>query len=374
VRVAFLLPVPVQVRFQKRIRALQALGVEPVVLSFERDYYEGQALPVAYTSLGHISHGSYRQRVRPLLRAVGHVRRALAAVDAIYAFGLDMLGLAVVATAGRRSRAILYEVGDIRDAMVRPGALSTVLQHVERALIRRCSLVVTTSPVYLSEYFVARLGLSNSVVHVIENKVDGEELGRVADRRGDRRIPRTVASLRIGYFGLLRCEPSLRILMRAARTGEGRIEVLARGLPLVEPSLIQEFAATPHVTFDGTFRSPHDLPAMYASVDAVWVGYSGPPHLSNWRWARSNRYYEAAFFKKPMIGAVGTEDGRLIAERGLGLCLDLNNIEKSAAELRAVTSRQLATWRGNVGKLPWESYALDSEHDAVVRVLRSTHK
>ena len=95
---------------------------------------------------------------------------------------------------------------------------------------------------------------------------------------------------------------------------EGRIRVTGSG-EFLSACLIsrEKCAQAEYVTYRGPFVSPDELPEMYAGVDLVWGAYLHGE--SNARWARSNRYFEAGYFGKPIFAQKGTREGDAVAER-----------------------------------------------------------
>ena len=369
-RIVFLLPVPSQARFHRRIEGLRALGVAPTVLAFEREYYSGEPWPEGYESLGHVNHGRYTRRTRPLVSALGKIRPHIEASDAVYAFGPDMMTLAVAVSTSRVRPVRVYEVGDIRDVMVQPGLLSTLLRQGEKVLVRAADTVVVTSKRYVTDYYEQMLGMTPAKFQVVENKL-ALDLTRDAndDAKNDRPTPRL--PLRIGYFGLLRCEWSWKVLTQAARLADGRLQVVFRGLALVPPHLVEAARRSEHVEIHATYRSPADLPALYRDIDLAWVGYSGPWHQNNWRWKRTNRFYEAAAFGRPMLGSEGTEDAKAISALGIGQSFRPETVDESAAAVAAIAPTDVERWRDRSRGLAREVYLLDREHPQLLERIRN---
>ncbi len=357
-----------QPRYRKRIDALAALGCEPVALSFDQESFPGEPKG-GYIALGRIRNGAYWRRLLPYLRAVAKVRRAAGESDVLYLFdGVDLLLLAWVALLGRRKRpAVVFEIGDIQEAFLRRGPASLMFRLIERFLVGRTALVVVTSPAYVEEYYKGRLGVRGQRFVVIENKVDPELGARPPRASGPQDGP-----IRIGYFGLLRCERSWSILKGASERAGGQIQVYVRGFPLVPENLAELAAELKHLKYEGTYVAPRDLAEIYGQVDIVWACY---PHVikspsGNWRWARTNRFYEGCFFRKPVICRAGTQDARIVRDMGLGLCLDTDDIEASIAEILKVGAGDISRWKAAVDNLPEGVFSYSDEHQRLCAILR----
>ncbi|OPX84753.1 MAG: hypothetical protein A4E53_03810 [Pelotomaculum sp. PtaB.Bin104] len=369
-KIVFLLPVISDARAHKRINALKKLGAQPVVLAFERDYYGGKPIPGGYQSLGHIEHSRYFKRLVPFLKALFAVRDQVKKADAIYAFGLDLFLLGWLACLGcNRPVKAVYEVADIREVLLGKGILSRCLRRLERFLLRRAELLVVTSEAFVQGYYRRIQKLDPLHYLVIENKLDAgfpADVPVLSDHSTD-------GIVRIGYFGVIRCPRSLEILREAAEQGNGRVQVYIRGFPLGVGDLANKFRSNPNIAYGGPYVAPDDLPTLYDRVDIIWACY---PYqgvgIGNYRWARTNRFYEACYFKKPMFAQKGTEDCRVIEALGLGAGVDLSNIEASVERILRITRAELNQWRRNLALLPEGVYKLTNEHEQLLSMLETS--
>jgi len=359
VRIGFLVTNASYALMQQRIAGLEQLGIESRVLAFERDWYPGKAWPHGYECLGKLRDGRYVERLPTIARAVEPVRRAARELDVIYAFGLDSLLLGWTASRflGRPVK-LVYDVFDIRDILFKSGPIPTGLRWLERFMFRYVTLLVVTSEAYVSGYYEGILNLANLRYTVIENKLDADLL-QMAPKSG----PHDSNVLRIGYFGVLRCPRAWEILKRVAVEGQGRVEVQVSGFPSVcLPDLEAEAQTVPGVHYAGPYVSPDDLPEVYRRVDIVWAGYHYEGNkMGNWQLARTRRFYESCFFQKPMIVQAQTEDGRVVKNLGLGLCLDLSDVEVAVRQILSITEADLTQWQKNVARLPRETYVHSDE-------------
>jgi succinoglycan biosynthesis protein ExoL len=359
-----LLPVQSHVRFWKRAEGLERLGARVRVFSFERPWYEGRAPQKEWTSLGTLAHRNYLKRIPALFRAVRIVRAAVEPDDVVYAFGLDLLAVGWLATLGRRRNGrVVLEIGDIRRVMLARGIASRVLRTVERFLLRRTDVVVCTTQAFIDGYFIGRQKAVHPAYLAIENRLAPEELSP----RASARRARSDQTITIGYFGILRCQRSWEVLKRLAATPADRFRVIARGVPFGIPTLETDVAAGHNLEFGGPYVSPADLVSMYSQVDMIWVAY--PAADQNHRWARTNRSYEAGYFGKPIIAQRGTGDGAFVEREGIGLLVDLEDIDATTASVRAVTARNLETWEEHLSSLDSSNFVLTDEHERLCDAL-----
>ena len=364
-----LLPVATDARIQRRLTALTKLGVTPTVLAFDRPYYPGKPMAGGFECLGRIEHGNYLGRLRPLLSALPRVRAAGAAADVVYAFSLDLLALAWLATRGRRRQPkLVYEVADIHPTLVGRGFRASVMRAIERRLLRDASLLVVTSEAFITGFYHGIQGVCDIRYELVENK---PELGQFEPP-----IPRPreePGPIVIGYFGVIRCERSWHVLRRLAEQGNGRIHVYLRGVPLNLPNFEQQAAESRWIQYSGPYVAPDELADMYSRVDLLWVAHRVDDNNSL-LWNRTNRFYEGCAFQKPMIGQARTQDGGVIHDRGLGPLVDLADPEAAIERVLQITAAEIEQWQANVSRLPRSVYCENGEHERLsnrIRVLAS---
>lgn len=362
-KIVFVLPVQSAVHCYKRIRSLQALGVETDIYSFERNYYPSKLQPAEYVSLGSISHGKYHKRLVPLTRAMTTIRKAAESADVVYAFGLDILLQAFLATRGlRETPKLVYEATDIRSILTQQTPQSVALRWLERFLLRRVHLLVVTSEAFVFGYYQGVQGVQVPYL-VIENKLMTEAMPifTPALRPND-------GVLRIGYFGHIRCQASWKVLKEVAQESEGRVQVQVAGILNDIATAQEDLAATPGMIYLGTFVSPDDLPSLYSQVDVSWVAHFHG--INNMKWARGNRFYESCYFQKPMFAQTGTIDGEVVASKDLGMCLDLGDKDACVQAVLSARFSDFDQWRRNIAGLPRNMYVLTDEHERLLERLQ----
>ena len=124
---------------------------------------------------------------------------------------------------------------------------------------------------------------------------------------------------------------------------------------------------TSYIDYDGPYIAPDDFPDMYRQVDVVWIAhYMG---RSSTLWNRANRFYEACFFKKPMFAQIGTQDGQVVETLGIGVCIDLRDINGTVDRILNVSEVEFSQWQQNVAHLPTDIYTYTDEHEKIVNYL-----
>lgn len=367
-RIHFVLPVPSQPRFHKRIAGFEALGVPTSVYAFEREYFQGNASNLRYHRLGRLQHRSYTRRLPALLNALPILAGRVRGGDILYCFGLDTALLGMMTKRLRRSGVrLVYECGDITAIMVGKGRFSRALRSAERLTSTAADRVVITSPEFGTNYFVPVQGVPVEKLFVIENKLDIAPTRPAGSSswNGDR-------PLRLGYFGLLRDPLAWRIMLAWASQSPDLLSIDVRGYPFGIEGFRNDLERHANVSFGGEYVYPADLPGMYGGVDLVWVTYPKPEdELSDrrWQWPRTNRFYEACYFRKPMIGQTGSADGALIERHDIGLTIDTAKPDEALSRLQAIRPADLDHWAANLLQIPVDCCVASDEHRRLLTLL-----
>lgn len=348
-----------------RVAMLQRSGFAVEAIGFERYGAAARALDCRVESLGRVDHRRYLRRGLRLLRCVFRVRAAMKRNDLAYAFGADLLLLALVA--GVRSKVrVVAEIADIRDLQVAAGLRGRLFRALDKRALQACALLVVTSAHYLT-YYRGWLRAETPAV-VVENKVEPALAAAAGPRPPEPEPafgPGAGRPLRIGYFGILKDEWSLRLIEALARSDPGRFAFLLAGIP---GRFVESFAPRVRriagLEYRGEYRHPGDLPALFGSADVIMACYR--PEIPH-GWSRSNRYYDACLFKKPLIVRAGTADAEAVRRHDIGLVIRAADAERAAGELRGVTAAHWRRWRVNMQALPPAAYAHTGGADADLR-------
>lgn len=312
----------------RRVRMLRAGGATVRLAGFHRRGAPASVEGVPVLDLGRTADARLGQRAaavaRHLLRPAS-AKRAVRDADTVIARNLEALAIAVrVAAPGQR---IVYECLDIHRLLTANGAAGALMRALERHLLKRAALVLTSSPAFEREYFVGRQRY-RVPIRIEENKVLA--LDDAPDRRVTSKHPEG-PPWRIGWFGMLRCRRSLAILRQLVRKANGRVEVVVAGVPsLVEfDDFHRDVADTAGLSYLGPYTAA-DLPRLYGDVHFAWaVDYF--EEGQNSAWLLPNRLYESLARGVVPIALARVETGRWLAAYDAGLLLN-----DPAAELEAV--------------------------------------
>ena len=211
-KVLYLVPNLADSAVDRRIGMMRMGGAEIAVAGFRRANTAAPDLDVVnYIELGETFDARFAQRLLAVFRAFGSITQrvsAMGAPDIIIARNLEMLSLASRLQSFWPSRPpIVYECLDIHRLLLRGDLIGQAMRGAEQHWARKASLLLTSSPAFLRNYFDIH-GSPPAVV--VENKV----LFDPASRGVNQALAATAndGPIRIGWFGALRCKKSLQAL------------------------------------------------------------------------------------------------------------------------------------------------------------------
>ncbi|WP_324291048.1 glycosyltransferase [Asticcacaulis sp. SL142] len=335
---------------RRRTLMLEAGGASVYLAGFRRGPKPVSESTDKIIDLGETRNGAFAHRAAKTLTTAPSLIRALgdSKPDIIIARNLEMLFLArQVARRFKPAPVIVYESLDIHRLLLRRDFIGALLRGAERSLMSRASLVVTSSPAFVENYFVPMQNLTLPVF-LLENKVldlSGRVVGVPAAKKTD-------GVITIGWFGALRCRKSLDLLSALTRLMAGRVKVVMRGKPAYNEfeDFDAQVAAEPHITFEGPY-SAEDLSALYAAVDLTWA-IDFFEEGQNSKWLLPNRLYEGSRYGSVPIAMSGTETGSFVSRHGLGLTLDEATPQALMALFETLTPDCLSALRATLKACP----------------------
>lgn len=333
---------------RRRLKMLRAGGATVNLAGFRREEQAiGDIDGVKPIDLGRTWDGRFHQRLAAVAKASLSIRAVLAGIprpDVIIARNLEMLWLArrVGAVMGSADVPVVYECLDIHRLVLRQDAVGYAMRGAERFLGRGVSLLMTSSPAFVANYF-GPYGQIGAPVEIVENR----HLELLPDEEPSTAQPSP--PWRIGWFGALRCRRSLELLAAFTRRQKGRYEVILRGRPAL--SEFEDFhgfvAAEPHLSFEGPYRNPEDVGRIYGDVHFSWVIDFFEEGLNS-SWLLPNRLYEGCRFGAVPITVAGTETARFAAQRGVGVRLQSATPEAVADALVPIDAAGYARLKESV--------------------------
>jgi len=320
-KILYLVPNLADPAVARRIDMLRLGGAEMDVAGFRRADTEVPKLDAdAYVEIDQTFDARFGQRLVATMRARGSMRQwtgGLGRPDIIMARNLEMLFLANRLKAHWSNQpAIVYECLDIHRLMLRGDAIGIAMRSAERHWARQAEMLITSSPAFMRNYFDVH-GAPPAMI--VENKVLGSGLERGCNPAlgAD-----TTGPIRIGWFGALRCSQSLEALGGLAEAMNGHVEVILRGRPARTEftDFDAAVAKSPFLHFEGAYRNPQDLPAIYSGVHLAWAIDFFEQGLNS-QWLLPNRIYEGCLNGAIPIAVAGTETAAFIERLGIGIVL-----------------------------------------------------
>lgn len=299
------------------------------------------------------------------------------APEVIIARNIEMLLLASVVQKMSKNinLAIVYECLDIHRLQLANNLKGRVLRRLEAGLVKRSSAIVTSSPAFKSNYFSRFDDLPQDII-LLENKV--LELSGGKKETDAPSLSAAAPAWKIGWFGTLRCEKSLRALSEFAKHAEKQFKIVLRGRPAlsVHKDFFGEIAANPNVDFGGSYQNPEDLEEIYSQVHFAWL-IDFYEEGQNSDWLLPNRLYEGCRFGVVPVALAGTETARFLQKLNIGIILPDIRQETLLKCLINMTPPQYAALRKQVLAVDlgrWSHFREDSI--AFVRFLArlSNHK
>jgi succinoglycan biosynthesis protein ExoL len=345
---------------RRRVDALQNAGCR--VTGFAMRRAERVDLGWNAVDLGRTYDADYGQRLGAIFRAARRAavaRKLLAEADVVYARNLDtaLAALAAMRMTGV-ARPFIYECLDIHRLMHRKDLVGAAMRGLERRVLAASSLLVVSSPAFLRNYFdIHHPG--RFAARLIENRIaDTAALGERPSPPGRKTPP-----LRIGWFGVLRCERSLALMEALADRFGDKIEITMAGYPdLGLPHFHERVRRHLTMRYRGRYRSPEDLASLYGAVDVVWAGDFHDAGFNS-QWLLPNRIYEGGYFATPAIAPAQTETGRWIEEHGGGFTV-AEPLEAALPELiegLLDAPDRIAAARGRLLSLPRATFVQPAE-------------
>ncbi len=359
-----------------RISALQDAGLEVLGMTFRRrSFNQGFAPTWENVALGETRIGSYLSRAWVMVKALGPIwanREKMSGASLFFARNLDMAALALASRFLSGSQApFVYEVRDIRSAVLGNGLRARAFRWLERRVLARTKMLEVSSPGFIENYFVPLQGYRGQWF-LSENKLHGPQLRKVAGKpSGDAKAK--VDAIRrgrrvIGVFGAFRCVRSLEMLGDLS----DRLPVLVylRGYPtgLGIEAFRNLLGRHPNMVYDGEFSSPRDLGEIYGAVDMAW-GFDFSSAGANSAWLLPNRLYDSGYYGVPLLVASGTQTARKVGELDMGWTFDEPVAEGLERFLREVTPEEIALKKGHVASLPRDLFCEEDDTGQMLRAV-----
>ena len=301
-------------------------------------------------------------------KAIDRLVDLVRAHDVLFVYTLDTFVFASLArVAAKKEIKLVYCLTDIR-----PGFLgSTSFSHITRNFLlyafKQAEVVVVTSKYYVEDFARVFLGEEPERWIEIENRVDVNPVHHLPHTECRSDFSEQIV---IGYFGLIRCQRSLDVLNAASLRAGGRLKILLRGIFTPDIRADEIITDNPWMSYQGTYRNPEDLSEIYGACDLIWACYPyDADSEGNHRWAKTNRFYESGYFRKPIVASYGTKDAEYVAANGLGPVIDLSDADQAASDIVAIDQSRMGAWASKLDTLPASEFIYTDEFERLYHLL-----
>jgi hypothetical protein len=360
-------PVVGDTKDAKRVELLKKAGFSVSVAAFNRNYFVSRLPNCEINVLATIENGHYLKRILIMIFKLSKLRKHLKKFSLVYAHSPDLAIFSYIASLGFNIP-IIMDVADIRKIQVDSGIIGYLFRKIDKFIAERCSLIVVTAETFIKGYYEGKLRARIKNYLLIENKVDYplELLGKI--NKVHYQSSSKHAKLRIGYFGVLRSNWTVSVLIDLLKQHKNDYEIYLAGINMVSAYDIEQLSVDyKNFTYLGPYKSPNDLVTLYEKIDVVIDCYPEPANDDDWFWAqkicRSNRFYEACFFKKAIITFSFCEDGQKVKNYNIGITLDSHDVSHAAKSIAEISGDDLITWQYNLDKLSEDVYMFRNEPD-----------
>jgi hypothetical protein len=356
-KILIILPVLGDTKDSKRIKLLKEAGFIVNVAYYERKEFETRKPEAdSFILLGKVYNKKYLIRVIIFIKSFFKLRKLIKENDLVYCIGADLAILAYFSAKFLDNKKFIIDIADIREIQVSDLLISKLLRFIETYVTKRASLVVVTSKGFIDNYYNAKLGLTNMIFFLLENKVDYDiDIKTITENKKTNKIT-------LGYLGMIRDEWTLLFLEKLINKYPEKFDCIIAGIIKIDNFDINKFVSKNRgIKYYGPFQSPGDLPKLYKEIDVNLIFYPEMNSSMNWfeikRICRSNRFYESLYFKKPIVSFSFTYDGIEIDKFQIGLTLEDYDLKKSIDIVeRELTIEKIQFWRNNINSLSFDTF------------------
>jgi len=264
------------------------------------------------------------QRVIAIFKFFRYINKTLIkeAVENYFIFHVDSLDLYFISLLFKlkyKDSKIVFEVRDLHTVQV-----SGIFRHfficLERFLMLYLDILIITSPKYYTYYYRK---IYKGHVYLIENIPDLDEYMILS--------PKNNEILTIGYVGVIRYPIQLLNLVSVIKklnTDGLKIKLKVWGgiAPFLHDEIMTEFKSSNMIEYLGAFNYTQSIYNIFNSFDILYSVYN--TDFINVSLAIPNKYYEALFFRKPIIVASNTYLSEIVKREGIGIAVDSTSIEE----------------------------------------------
>lgn len=350
----------------KRLEMFRLGGAEFSVFGFDRR--PNVQKNFSYTSLGITRDAALFQRVISVMKAMlklSSLLRSSSESDVIIARNLEMLLIAniIMHSSRKRGTKLIYECLDLHRILLEGSFVGKLLRMIENCLLKNVNTIIISSEAFFNEYFSAIHQYDGDVLHV-ENKI------LLSTSSTDRIEVRNYEDLCIGYFGMLRCRKSLKILQTIADRSTNLRQIVLAGIPspAIFPRFREDILPFEKICYSGPYTSK-GIAELYGRVDFSWCIDFFEEGLNS-KLLLPNRLYESLAFGVIPIAIKGTETGRWLEKRKIGKVF--SNTDQIEAYFSNLDREEVISLKRDIAHLSKKYYAFsDADCKSLVRDIYS---
>ena len=351
---------------------LGAKGVELVeICGFKRPIEPDP--PFNCEVLGTVSPRKYFSRLMNYIRAFFYLRKRVSQFDITYTWGMDsgvVLILAIIMSFGKRVK-FIYNIRDIHPLAEKNCRFGFFFRRLEKFVMENSDLVVSTSPHFINKYAKKMLGLKHVKYMVLENKTP-PELHAIVDRKMLKTSTDGQTPV-IGYMGMMSYARVLENIKKASELG---VKFFLAGHNYCGESFQKDLKKYPNIFYAGPYKNPDDMERLFEHCDISWVVNNDffKPESGD-QWAMCNRFYEALFFKKPLIVQAEGPHSDYVLKHDIGVCIDTRDFDSAIEIMRGISIDDINRWKANMENLDAADFMLSGdEYSEVVGHTMSDQK
>ena len=346
----------------RRIQNFTREGAKVTVFAFKRNTIGQATWHHNFVCLGTVPDGNLASRMLRLVwvmpRVLKHANK-ISAAQVIYCRNLDAAFFGIIVRYIKRSRArIIYEVLDIHPLIIRSGWIGQLARWLERRVLKRTSLLVTSSKRFVDEYFKS-MQYFDGPDFILENKLATE----ISLKPIELRMP---TPLVIGYFGKFRCPESIRRLTEFSKKHPNCVQIRLAGVDLPETKkLMEKLRGLKNVTDLGSYKYPEDIPIIYQGVHLNWC--LDLTEGLNSRLLLPNKLYEGCAMGVPALGEEGTATGDYILKQKIGIVIPRPQLSTLDAVLQNFTSSDFRILHHYISSQPRNAFFDIDQHKRLLK-------
>jgi succinoglycan biosynthesis protein ExoL len=232
---------------------------------------------------------------------------------------LDLYFISLLFKFKYKGAKIVFEVRDLHKLQV-SGMFRYFFNCLEWVFMIHLDILIITSPKYYSYYYRK---IYKGQVYLIENIPDLREHMILT--------PEKKEILTIGYVGVIRYPVqmlNLVYVIKKLNTDGLKIKLKVWGgiATFLNEEIIAAFKSSNMIEYFGAFNYTQDIYEIFNSFDILYSVYD--TDFINVQLAIPNKYYEALFFRKPIIVSSNTYLSEIVKREGIGIGVNSNSIEE----------------------------------------------